>query len=128
MNYKILDDMKTTNIKKVNYSITSVLCSLLASPKLLSLGRVKVNFFSALAYSQLSLYSVLCSLFSVLYKKIGPQPHFFVVELLYQSLFAINDVNSRFCNLVELAAGDVVNNIALCVLLNYLLYSGVVRL
>ena len=28
MNYKILDDMKTTNIKKVNYSITSVLCSL----------------------------------------------------------------------------------------------------
>ena len=58
--------MKTTNIKKVNYSITSVLCTLLASPKLLSLGIVKVNFFSALAYSQLSLYSVLCSLFSVL--------------------------------------------------------------
>jgi len=28
MNYKILDDMKTTNIKKVNYSITSVLCTL----------------------------------------------------------------------------------------------------
>lgn len=36
MNYKRLDDMKTTNIKKVNYSITSVLCTL---------------------------YSVLCSLF-----------------------------------------------------------------
>ena len=31
MNYKILDDMKTTNIKKVNYSITSVLCSLYSS-------------------------------------------------------------------------------------------------
>ena len=30
MNYKILDDMKTTNIKKVNYSITSVLCTLLS--------------------------------------------------------------------------------------------------
>jgi len=28
MNYKILYDMKTTNIKKVNYSITSVLCTL----------------------------------------------------------------------------------------------------
>ena len=28
MNYKILDDMKTTNIKKVNYSITSVLYTL----------------------------------------------------------------------------------------------------
>ena len=40
MNYKILDDMKTTNIKKVNYSITSVLCTL---------------------------YSVLCTLFSVLF-------------------------------------------------------------
>ena len=39
---------------------------LLASPKLLSLGIVKVNFFSALAYSQLSLFSVLCNLFSVI--------------------------------------------------------------
>ena len=39
----------------------SVICSLLASPKLLSLGIVKVNFFSALAYSQLSLYSVISS-------------------------------------------------------------------
>ena len=47
MNYKILDDMKTTNIKKVNYSITSVLCTL----------------FSVLC----SLYSVLCTLFSVLF-------------------------------------------------------------
>ena len=36
---------------------------LLASPKLLSLGIVKVNFFSALAYSQLSLYSVICTPF-----------------------------------------------------------------
>ena len=43
----------------------SVLCTLLASPKLLSLGIVKVNFFSALAYSQLSLFSLLCSLFSL---------------------------------------------------------------
>ena len=42
----------------------SVLCTLLASPKLLSLGIVKVNFFSAHAYSQLSLYSFLCSLHS----------------------------------------------------------------
>ena len=32
------------------------LCILLASPKLLLLGIVKVNFFSALAYSQLSLF------------------------------------------------------------------------
>ncbi len=39
---------------------------LLASPKLLSLGIVKVNFFSALAYSQLSLFSVLCTLYSAL--------------------------------------------------------------
>ena len=32
------------------------LCTLLASPKLLLLGIVKVNFFSALAYSQLYLF------------------------------------------------------------------------
>ena len=36
--------------------VSHFLCSLLASPKLLSLGIVKVNFFSALAYSQLSLF------------------------------------------------------------------------
>ena len=44
------------------FPLSSVLCYLLASPKLLSLGIVKVNFFSALAYSQLSLFSVLCYL------------------------------------------------------------------
>ena len=32
--------------------------TLLASPKLLLLGIVKVNFFSALAYSQLYLFSI----------------------------------------------------------------------
>ena len=47
-------------------TLLSIICYLLASPKLLSLGIVKVNFFSALAYSQLSLYSVLCTLLSVI--------------------------------------------------------------
>ena len=42
----------------VQAAVTPVLCYLLASPKLLPLGIVKVNFSSALAYSQLSLYSV----------------------------------------------------------------------
>ena len=46
------------------------LWTLLASPKLLLLGIVKVNFFSALAYSQLYLLSVLCYLYSI-YKILG---------------------------------------------------------
>ncbi len=101
-----------------SFQLSSLLFALLASPKLLSLGIVKVNFFSALAYSQLSLFST---------KKWGLSP-IFLLELLYQSLFAVNDINARFCNLVELAAGEVVNDFALCTLLYYLLYSGVVRL
>ena len=51
-------------------TLYSVLCTLLASPKLLLLGIVKVNFFSALAYSQLYLLSVLCYLYSI-YKILG---------------------------------------------------------
>ncbi len=96
-----------------NVSVLFALCSLLCS------------LLFALLFALCSLLFALCS---VLYKKMGPQPHFFVVELLYQSLFAVNDINSRFCNLVELAAGEVVNDFALCVLLYYLLYAGVVRL
>ena len=100
----------------------------------LNLGCARCKSSSKLGFRSLGtsfhLSSLLFALFSILctLQKMGPQPHFFVAELLYQSLFAIDDVNARFCNLVKLAAGDVVNDFALCVLLNYLLYAGVVRL
>ena len=45
-----------TSLYSVLRYLLSVICYLLASPKLLLLGIVKVNFFSALAYSQLSLF------------------------------------------------------------------------
>ena len=53
-------------VSKLSSALACSQLSLLASPKLLSLGIVKVNFSSTLAYSQLSLFSVLCTLYSVI--------------------------------------------------------------
>ena len=63
------------------------ICTLLASPKLLLLGIVKVNFPFALAYSQLSLYYVLfyCKLFSRFCGK----------------LLVYNSKKEYFCNLFD---------------------------
>ncbi len=56
MNYKILDDMKTTNIKKVNYSITSVLCSLF-SVLFISCSEQEIESFDSLKDSPITIAS-----------------------------------------------------------------------
>ena len=56
MNYKILDDMKTTNIKKVNYSITSVLCTLF-SVLFISCSEQEIESFDSLKDTPITIAS-----------------------------------------------------------------------
>ena len=56
MNYKILDDMKTTNIKKVNYSITSVLCTLF-SVLFISCDQQEIESFDSLKDTPITIAS-----------------------------------------------------------------------
>ena len=56
MNYKILDDMKTTNIKKVNYSITSVLCTLF-SVLFISCSEQEIESFDSMKDAPISIAS-----------------------------------------------------------------------